>query len=120
MSPKHYLIQSIMKSPSLPAINSPYSIDFNNNIHESFQMLNNKINELKTKSNKYTSINNEKNDSKEKILFHKDKKNFPPPIHLDGKSGKESSFNNTIYFNENKFIDPLTHTKISDTYGDLK
>lgn len=120
MSPKHYLIQSIMNPPSLLAINSPYSIDFNNNIHESFQMLNNEINELKTKSNKYTSINNENNDSKEKILFHKDKKNFPPPIHLDGKSGKESSFNNTIYFNENKFIDPLTHTKISDTYGDLK
>ncbi|MCX9118298.1 M66 family metalloprotease [Providencia rettgeri] len=105
MIEKNEIIQNIIKTPPFNSLASPYSTSLANNICEIFQIL-----------------NNENSESNVEIISHEYKTNNPL-IHLDRNDEKGSSGirpDKAIYFNENKFIDPITHKEISDTSGELK
>lgn len=105
MIEKNEIIQNIIKTPPFNSLASPYSTSLENNICEIFQIL-----------------NNENSESNVEIISHEYKTNNPL-IHLDRNDEKGSSGirpDKAIYFNENKFIDPITHKEISDTSGELK
>ncbi|MBQ0367691.1 hypothetical protein, partial [Providencia rettgeri] len=105
MIEKNPIIQNIIKQPTYNSLASPYSTSLANNIYEIFHALNNENNELIVE-----------------VILHEDKTSNPF-IHLDRNDEKSSSGikpDKAIYFNKNKFINPLTHKEISDTSGELK
>lgn len=105
MIEKKPIIQDVINPSPYNSLEFPYSTSVANNIYEIFHIL-----------------NNENNESNVEIIIHEDKTNNPL-IHSDRNDEKTSRIirsDNAIYFNKNKFIDPLTHKEISDTNGELK
>ncbi|ENY6784138.1 M66 family metalloprotease [Providencia rettgeri] len=102
---KKPIIQNIINQNTYNSLTSHYSTNLVNNIYEIFHIL-----------------NNENNESNLEMILHADKTSNPL-INLDRndeKSSNEIKPDKAIYFNKNKFINPLTHKEISDTSGELK
>ncbi|MCL0015804.1 hypothetical protein MKT19_011940 [Providencia rettgeri] len=102
---KKPIIQNIINQNTYNSLISHYSTNLVNNIYEIFHIL-----------------NNENNESNLEMILHADKTSNPL-INLDRNDEKSSNGikpDKAIYFNKNKFINPLTHKEISDTSGELK